>query len=115
MLRTLVSGNRPAHAIDDLWRARVRRALENKGWEQLDLAKAVGCSPSIISDLLSGKKNQSPYLPDIHTALGWSPPNPPVFPEETDELMQLWQRLDDIAKGSLLERARLLYENSKKK
>ena len=45
------------------------------------------CSPSIISELLSGKKNQSPYVPDIHIALNWTPPLPPVLPEETEELI----------------------------
>jgi len=105
---------RPAHAIDDAWRARVRRALDTRGWEQVDLARAVKCSPSIISELLSGKKNQSPYVPDIHIALNWTPPLPPVLPEETEELIELWQQLDDMAKGRLLERARALAETSKK-
>src|SRR5262249_51221848 len=83
MLRTRMSRLRPAHAIDDAWRARVRRALEARGWEQIDLARSVKCSPSVISELLAGKKNQSPYVPDIHLALGWTPPLPPVLPEET--------------------------------
>jgi transcriptional regulator with XRE-family HTH domain len=105
---------RPAHPVDDAWRRRVRRALEDRGWEQLDLAKAAKCSPSVLSELLTGKKQSSPSVPDIHLALGWTPPLPPSLPEETEELLELWNSLDDLDKGRLLERARILAESTKK-
>jgi len=105
---------RPAYHVDDAWRRRVRRVLEERGWEQLDLARAANCAPSVLSELLTGKKQSSPSIPDIHLALGWTPPLPPTLPEETEELLELWNHLDDLDKGRLLERARILAEAAKK-
>ena len=101
---------RPAYGIDDEWRGRVRRALEAKGWDQADLANKVHCSPSVISDLLNGKKHQSPYVPAIAVVFGWTPPIP--LTEDQDELMRLWNAMDDIDRGRLLERARAISEEA---
>ena len=105
---------RPAYPVDDAWRARIERALVKKGLDRADLARKVGCSPSVISDLLNGNKHQSPYVPAIHVALGLTPPPPTLLPEGLDELFGIWDELDDVSRGRLLERARLLSENAKK-
>jgi plasmid maintenance system antidote protein VapI len=103
-----------AFPVDDAWRRRVRRALEERGLDQLGLAKAVKCSPSLISELLSGKTHSSEYVTDIHTTFGWTPPMPPTLPDDTQELVDLWQDLSDLDKGRVLERVRMLVEAAKK-
>jgi transcriptional regulator with XRE-family HTH domain len=112
MLRTLMPKPHPAFGIDDGWRARVRRALKARGWDQIELARRVKCSPSVISDLLNGKKHQSPYIAAIHLAFDWTPPRP--LSQEEEELLKLYEQMGDIEKGRLLERARALAEGSKK-
>ena len=91
----------PTHHVDDTWRERVQRELTKRGWERQDLAEDVGCSPSVITDLLNGKKNQSPYVPDIHASLGWNPPNPPLLPEDQEEMLRIYQQLDAASKERL--------------
>ncbi|HET9893156.1 MAG TPA: helix-turn-helix transcriptional regulator [Mycobacterium sp.] len=117
MLRIVMprsGGPRPAYHIDDAWRARIRRKLDAKGWTQADLARRINSSPSVISDLLNGVKDQSPYVPAIHMALGLTPPLPPLVSEDLEELMGIWEDLDDVSRGRLLERARLLGDSRKK-
>lgn len=112
MLRTLMSRSRGrAYPVDDDWRRRVRDVMDSKGWSQADLAREVPCSPSVISELLSGKSNESPLIPEIHTALGWSPPHVSVLAPDTEELLALWQKLDERRKARLLERAGILAED----
>lgn len=106
---------RPAHAIDDHWRKRVNRALEQNDWSRAELARRAGCPASTITELLNGAAHQSPYVPAIHVALGWTPPQPPLMNEQTEELMDAWQRLDEVGQARLLERALALLETNKKR
>lgn len=59
-----------AIAIDDDWRREVERRLVEKGWSRADLAREAKCGRNDISDLLNGKRNQSPIVRDIERVLG---------------------------------------------
>ena len=107
--------SRPAHAIDDHWRKRVIRALEVKEWSRAELARRAGCPASTITELLNGDAHQSPYIPAIHVALEWTPPLPPLMTEQGEQLMDAWQRLDEVGQARLLERALALLETNKKR
>jgi len=104
-----------AYAVDDDWRHRVNRRLEEKKMSRAALARAAGCSPSVITELLNGDSHESLSIPDIHEALGWSPPQPMKLPEDAEELLEAWRKLDAAGRARLLERAAALLENSGKK
>jgi len=110
-----MANKRPAYRVDDEWRQRVIRALDEKGWKRVDLARAAGCPPSTITELLNGQADQSPYLPAIHSALGWTPPQSPLPTAETEQLLQIWAKLDEIGQARLVERGLALIEASKKR
>lgn len=67
-----------AYDVDDVWRARVKERLTTLGKKPAWLAAESGCPRSMISELLSGKRNATTYLPEIHAALGWKPPGGPL-------------------------------------
>lgn len=115
MLRMLMPRSGQAYPVDDGWRKRVDLALELKGWTRADLARAVGCSRGTITHLLNGDVQQSPYVPAIHRALGWTPPLPPSLGGEAEEAIEILQQLDDIKRARWLERGRALLEEGKKR
>jgi transcriptional regulator with XRE-family HTH domain len=102
--------SRPAHAVDDAWRERIKRAMEAKGWKRSDLARAVKCPPSTITELLNGQAHQSPYVPEIHAALDLTPPRPPIEDPDTEEMLALWDRLSAHSRARLLERGQMIAE-----
>jgi transcriptional regulator with XRE-family HTH domain len=99
-----------AHPVDKAWRERVERALAERGWSRADLAREVRCSRSVITQILNGTVNQSPYVVEIHAALGWTPPQPPIASTETEEILRAWELLDTSSRARLLERAAALLE-----
>lgn len=115
MLRRLMSRRAgQAYPIDDGWRRMVERKLKSKQMSRADLARAAGCSPSVISELLNGDAKESIYVPEIHFALDISPPPTSLLPGDTEELLALWEKLDDLGKVRLLERAAALVEEKKR-
>lgn len=109
-----MSSSRTLVAVDEAWRGRVERALAKKRWNQLELAKAVGCPASIISELLKGKKKHSIYVRQIEDVLGFTP-LPSTISEELEELLGLWDAMSVSDRERLLERARTLVDLAKKK
>src|ERR1700751_2697627 len=103
----------PAHAINNTRWDGVERELKKRKWQRLDLATAVGCSPSVITALLNGNKHESPYVPEIHEALEWSPPNPPLLSEDEEELLRIYRRLENHAKERLKRIGRGLTKHPK--
>jgi hypothetical protein len=104
-----------AYHVDDLWRDRVRDRLEeikqNREW----LANTSGCPKSMLSELLSGKRQQTTYLPELHEALGWDPPLGPLLSKDDEELLSFARRLDKEQLGRLKERAQMLVEERRKR
>ena len=100
--------------IDDTWRQAVDRTLRERGWDRADLADAAGCSPSVITDLLNGKKNQSPYVPEIHSALGWTPPHSALLPQDQEEVLRIYQALDSSGRERMKGFGQGLIEQIKK-
>jgi len=49
---------------------RLEEAMEERGLDQSELARIVGCSPAAINQILSGKTRNSRFLPVIATRLG---------------------------------------------
>jgi hypothetical protein len=108
-------GTSSRYVVDDNWRKRVEEALTEKNWSRADLAressrfgKKVG--RSTITDLLNGNQNHCVSLPQIHKALGWDPPLPPILSNDASELFAIWDRLSTFERGRLLERARAIFE-----
>lgn len=116
VLRSLMT-RRPgqAYPIDDRWRQLIRDRMERKGMSQAALARASRCSPATISELLSGKSNESPLVPDIHEALDLTPPKMAVLDLNTEELLARWEKLDSDQRQRLLERAAMLAEEQDEK
>ena len=86
--------------VDDAWRSRVERRLKELDMNQTELATAAGCSKSLISQLLSGKRYRTQFLPEIHAVLGWTPPSPPVVDQDRDEVMAIFQKLSAKKMGA---------------
>lgn len=113
MLRSLMTRRTgQAYPVNDQWRESVRAALERRDMSQADLARAAHCSAATISELLGGKSDESPMVPAIHAALGWSPPHGARLSDDKEELLAHWEKLDPAGKQRLLERAAALAEVS---
>lgn len=80
--------------------------MEAQSMSRAQLARAVGCGRSLITELLDGKRNQTTYLPEIHEALGLAPPQPPLPSKDVGELSYIWDRLDDAGRQAMIERGR---------
>lgn len=96
------------YPIDDEWRARVVARLEEIGWSQARLAREAGMkSRSLLSELLSGEKDHTTYLPEIHVLLKWPPPKSSSLPEfGAGEMTYIWGRLDEVGRRRVIESAR---------
>ncbi len=101
--------------VDDVWRGRVRDRLvelaESMNW----LATQSGCPRSMLSELLSGKRSNTTYLPEIHKVLTWPAPMGPMLSKDDEELLKLANSLTDEQRGRLHERALSLQEEKKKR
>jgi hypothetical protein len=95
-----------AYAIDDTWRERVEERLKALGMSRAQLARNAGCPRSLVTELLGGKHHQTTYLPELHKALEWDPPQPPLPTGDAGELMYLWERMDDLGKQAMINAAR---------
>lgn len=105
-----------AWPIDDDWRERVERALKFKGWSRSELARRSGCGRSTITQLLEPKYEimQTPYVPAIEMALGWSPRIPISLEPEADRVLELFKSLDPMARARWIERGEALLDESKR-
>ncbi len=79
--------------VDDPWRESVRERLAELGKKAAWLAAEAGCRPSLISELLSGKRDSTTYLPEIHRALGFPAPQGPLLSQDDEELLEMKARL----------------------
>lgn len=96
--------------VDSNWRTRVQERLLEMKQNQSWLAAESGCPRSMLSELLSGKRGGSTYLPEIHKVLGWSPPLGPLLSKDDEEMLHLTRGLDSDQRARLLERAQILRE-----
>jgi transcriptional regulator with XRE-family HTH domain len=101
--------------VDDLWRERVQERLQEKRWKPADLARESGCPPSMLSELLNGKRTKTTYLPEIHEALDWPAPLGPLLSRDDEELLSIASKLTSEQRAALRERALVLQEERKKK
>jgi hypothetical protein len=104
-----------SYHVDDLWRGRVQERLAELGKNPAWLAKESGCPRSMLSELLSGKRDSSTYLPEIHDVLKWDAPLGPLLSRDDEELMKVVRDLDPEQRARLLERALTLHEQRKRK
>lgn len=80
--------------------------LETKGWTRSKFAAEAKCPRSLVTELLNGKLNATTYLPEMHSALGWDPPQPPLPSKDAGEMTYLWERLDEAGRERLIAAAR---------
>lgn len=104
-----------SYPFDDAWRERVERALNERGWTRTELADRIKANKSTVSEILNGTVSRSPYVADIHAALGWTPPQPPLADPDTQQMLDMWARLDAMQKGKLLGRAEAMLDDAEKK
>lgn len=101
--------------VDDEWRTRAHERLVELKMTQAQWADKVGMPRSMLSELLSGKRQSTTYLDELHEAIGWPAPLPPLASRDTGEMLYLWDRLDERERIRLLERARMMFEETAKK
>lgn len=114
VLRRVMPREGTTYHVDDLWRGRVESRLRELERNQLWLATESGCPRSMISELLSGKRDVTTYLPEIHKALGWDPPMGPLLSKDDEELLRIVHRLDAEQRAALKERALVLDEQRRR-
>jgi transcriptional regulator with XRE-family HTH domain len=56
----------------NLTSARVQERMDTLGLDQSELARRVGCSPAAINQIVTGKTQNSRFLPKIARSLGVS-------------------------------------------
>jgi predicted transcriptional regulator len=93
--------------VDADWRTRVLARLDELEMTKADLAREVGCSRSLVTELLKGTRKQTTFLPEIHDALSWPPPQPPLPSKDAGELQYIWDRLDEAGKEAMIARGRV--------
>lgn len=108
-----------AYRVDDSFRRRVKRGLESKGASRADLARALKCSKGAITALLKptaeGGVQQSPLVPAIHLFFDWSRPIEPEDEEEASEAIELFKKMDAVARARWLERGQAILEEAKRR
>lgn len=103
------------YRVDDLWRTRVVDRLAELKKKQAWLATTSGCPRSMISELLSGKRSNTTYLPEIHEALGWDPPLGPMLSRDDEELLKIARSLTPEQRAALKERGLTMQEEKRRK
>ncbi len=101
--------------VDGPWRTRVLERLSELGETPAWLARESGCPKSTLSELLSGLRHTTTYLPEIHEVLGFPPPLGPLLSRDDEEILRYAHRLSPEQKARLLERAMALEEEQNKK
>lgn len=102
-----------AYPVDDAWRSEVERRLAFRGWSRADLAKAISCPKSAITNLLNGTTKQSALVPKIEKKLGMR-----MSRHRTDlerRIDDVVAQLDDMQKARYLERGLALLEEQQGK
>jgi transcriptional regulator with XRE-family HTH domain len=106
----------PAYPITRQWQEAVRARMEELGWSQYDLAKAVGCTQPAIAWVLRPQAKQTSLVPRIHKALGLTKPEPPsteaVAPLRA-ELYEMLEGLTDEELEHIVATARLISRTKK--
>jgi transcriptional regulator with XRE-family HTH domain len=98
--------SRPLYAVNQAWREDVKAAMDRQGISITDLAKKVGISHSMISQLLDdkAKTKSSKHVPKIHEVLKLPPPQEvQAMTPLQFRWMQLYGRLDEDAILNLVE------------
>lgn len=96
--------------VDEDWRIAVRARLAELDWSAKDLATAAKVGEGTISELLGGKRPGNVNLPQIHRALGFPPPNPPLHPAHIRRIIELFSALG--GDPDLEEKAATMLENA---
>lgn len=99
--------------VDDVWRVRIRDRLRELHHNQSWLAEQSGCPRSMISELLSGKRSNTTYLPEIHAALDLPPPVGPLMSRDEEEIVNMSRQLEPEQRAKLYERFQVWAEERK--
>jgi transcriptional regulator with XRE-family HTH domain len=105
---------------------RVQALMDERGWDQSELARRVGCTPAAIGQIVGGKTQRSRYLDKIARVLGSTTPylegetddRESHMPDEEQltaeeyELIALFRVLDRGDSRTLLHLARSLSQKS---
>lgn len=104
-----------AYPIDAAWKRAVTDAYTTAGITQNELARRAKISKAALSEALSTESVQSTCVPEIHRALGWPMPRPPLMPPDERELLAMWDGMDPLERGRALERMKQITEDRRKK
>lgn len=69
----------------------------------------------MLSELLSGKRNGTTYLPEIHKVLSLPAPAGPLMSKDEEEMLGVARTLTRDQWSRLMERAQTFAEENKKK
>lgn len=111
MLHVVMPRKGIAYPVDDAWRRRVIERLREMGWTNARLAREARCPRSLLTELLrlddrGARRHQTPYLPEIHKALGWPEPQVAAAPVVIPELEHVYGLLDERGRERVLASAR---------
>lgn len=101
-----------SYPINDNWRAMIQRKLDARDVTRAELANRVGCSPSVITQLLNGDSDESPLVPRIHLVLDLSPPHMAVLDEPSQTMLEKFEKLNESDRARILERIDILSERA---
>lgn len=104
-----------SYPVDKTWRDRLGLRLEELKKTPAWLHRESGCPKSMISELMSGKRDSTTYLPEIHKALGWLPPMGPLLSVDDEEVFKLMRGLDSEQRAALIERGLTMQEQKRKR
>lgn len=68
----------------------------------------------MLSELLSGVRQGSTYLPEIHDVLGFPPPMGPLMSKDDEEILGALGQITDEQKAAVRERLRIYLEERTK-
>jgi hypothetical protein len=115
------------YPVTNRWRADLHEALNDpehvarRGWGGVtELSRRLGLkSHGAVSQILSGKINNSEHVPEIHRLLGWPPPSDPeessgdepALDSRLRAIRVMWRRLSEEDRAHLFETFRRLPSN----
>lgn len=90
----------PLETVDEVWKARVRAAMDELGLDQKDLAAKCNVSPASITNLFKPGTRQIRYKTAVHRALKW--PDANKLDDGLRRISENWRHLSESQRDSIL-------------
>ncbi len=90
----------PLETVDEIWKARVRAAMDELGWDQKDLATKCSVSPASITNLFKPGPRQIRFKSAVHRALKW--PDANKLDDGLRRISDNWRHLSEAQRDAIL-------------